>query len=181
MPNLHVVCLRRAAMTAAVMLTACQSPGVVGQAEASPSPMPPATTTPPPAAAIPLAGMALARATVLLGGRRIQVEIAEAPESRRQGLSGRGSLAEDTGLILAWPEPEPEVLIWMPEMRFGLDVIFVRGNKIVAIFADRQPCPDLNHCPTFGPHEPVDYVLEVPAGTAVRLGAKPGDLIGLTR
>jgi uncharacterized membrane protein (UPF0127 family) len=115
---------------------------------------------------------------VLFGDRTIPVEIADTEESRRQGLSGRPSLAPDTGLVLWWDEPE-QVGIWMPDMRFAIDVIFVRDNRVVAVYADAKPCPPSGYCPTFGPDTPVDYVLEVPTGSAARWGLKAGDAITL--
>lgn len=117
--------------------------------------------------------------TIRFGDRIIPVEVADTTESRRIGLSGRQSLAPDTGLVLAWPKPT-QVSIWMPDMNFAIDVIFVRAGKVVALYADAQPCPPNGNCPTFGPDTPVDYVLEVPAGSAARWGLKAGDAIALT-
>lgn len=115
---------------------------------------------------------------VLFGDRTIPVEIADTEESRRQGLSGRPSLATDTGLVLWWDAPEP-VGIWMPDMRFAIDVIFVRDSRVVAVYADAKPCPPSGYCPVFGPETAVDYVLEVPTGSAARWGLKTGDAITL--
>lgn len=115
---------------------------------------------------------------VVFGDRTIAIELAATNESRRQGLSGRASLAPDTGLVLWWPEPEL-VGIWMPDMNFAIDVVFVRGDRVVAVYADAQPCKPAGYCPTFGPETPVDYVLEVPAGSAARWGLKAGDAITL--
>jgi uncharacterized membrane protein (UPF0127 family) len=143
--------------------------------------------TPPPAdpiAATPTLNVALspspaaAAQAVVFGDRTIAVEIADTEESRRQGLSGRPSLAEDTGLVLWWDTPEP-VGIWMPDMRFAIDVIFVRDSRVVAVYADAKPCPPSGYCPVFGPETAVDYVLEVPAGSAARWGLKTGDALTL--
>lgn len=118
-------------------------------------------------------------AAVVFGNRRIPVEVAATAESRRQGLSGRASLAQDTGLVLAWASPTT-VGIWMPDMNFAIDVIFVRDNKVIFIQPDAQPCPDRINCPTFGPDTPVHFVLEVPAGSVARWGLKTGDAMTLT-
>ena len=151
----------------ALLLTACQS-GVPQETAAS---QPALAASPAPAPA--------ASATVSFGDRQIAVGVAATPESRRQGLSGRASLAEDTGLVLLWPRPT-FAPIWMPNMKFAIDVVFVRDNRVVAIYADRQPCPSLDDCPTFGPSIPVHYVLEVPAGSCARWGLKEGMDIRLT-
>ena len=52
---------------------------------------------------------------------------------------------------------------------------------LVAIFADAQPCVRGEPCPTFGPASAVDYVLEVPAGSAKTWGLEKGAPITLKR
>jgi uncharacterized membrane protein (UPF0127 family) len=116
---------------------------------------------------------------VSFGARAIPVEIADTDESRRVGLSGRDSLAPDTGLVLAWSSPE-YVGIWMPDMHFAIDVVFVRSGKVVAIYPDAQPCKPGGECPTFGPEIAVDYVLEVPSGSTARWGLIVGDAMQLS-
>lgn len=119
-------------------------------------------------------------ATVTLGARTIQVEVADTFESRQRGLSGRESLAPETGLVLLWEQPTV-TKIWMPDMNFAIDVIFVRQDHVVEVVSDAQPCVPDGPCPTFGPDQLVDYVLEVPAGSAAHWGLKAGDPITLAR
>jgi hypothetical protein len=156
-------------LLAALLLVACQagapaassSAGLpVDQAKASPS-------------ATPSAGP-----RVTFGTRTIPVEMADTPESRRQGLSGRASLAQDTGMAIAWPTPTL-AKIWMPDMNFPIDVFFVRDEKVIAIYPNAQPCPQSGPCPAFGPNIGVNYVLEAPAGSATRWNLKVGDAIKL--
>jgi uncharacterized membrane protein (UPF0127 family) len=115
----------------------------------------------------------LPKGQLALAGRNIPVDIADTFETRRQGLSGRKSMGENTGLILAWAKPET-VSIWMPDMNFPIDVIFVAGGKVVGVYADEPPCDPQNPCPDFGPTTPVDFVIEVPAGSAAKWGVKLG-------
>lgn len=117
---------------------------------------------------------------VTMGDVSIAVELADTFETRKRGLSGRASLAADTGLVLYWNEPTV-AKIWMPDMNFPIDVVFVRQGKVVGLYENAQPCPPGGPCPTFGPDTPVDYVLEVPAGSAERWQLKVGDSIQLTR
>lgn len=117
---------------------------------------------------------------VQLAGRDIAVTLADTPRLREVGLSGTPSLAPDSGMVLLFDAPQV-VRIWMPDMAFALDVVFVSGGRVVHIEENAQPCPDRANCPTFGPDEPVDYVLEVPAGSAARWGLKKGDAVRLQR
>lgn len=128
----------------------------------------------------PLATPMAAGAHAVVGSREIPVEIADTPESRRQGLSGRESLARDTGMALVWTTPMA-VKIWMPDMRFPLDVLFVKDQRLHALYEDVQPCLQDEACPSFGPDDAVDWVLEVPAGSARRWGLKAGDPVVLVR
>lgn len=129
---------------------------------------------------VPTLSASASAPVVKLAGRSIPVEVADTFLSRAKGLSGRPSLAKDTGLVLAWDEPEV-TRIWMPDMNFAIDVVFVRDGKIVFIEKNAQPCPSRDKCPTFGPDTAVNYVLEVPAGSIDSWGAKVGDPIELVR
>lgn len=137
---------------------------------------------PPGASAAPTAGPASVAALprVELGGRSVPVDVADTPELRRQGLSGRPSLAEGTGLVLLWDVPT-RTSIWMPNMNFPIDVIFVKDEAVLAVYQNAQPCLPDAPCPTFGPSVPVDWVLEVPAGSAAAWGVSPGSPIRLVR
>lgn len=117
---------------------------------------------------------------VVIGDRVVPVEVADTEASRRQGLSGRASLAENTGLVLFWNEPTVTG-IWMPDMNFAIDVIFAAGGHIVDLYTNAQPCPPGGPCPVFGPREPVNWVLEVPAGSALAWNLQVGQAIRLDR
>jgi uncharacterized membrane protein (UPF0127 family) len=69
----------------------------------------------------------------------------------------------------------------MPKMNFAIDVIFARNQRVVAVYRDAQPCVPGRECPTFGPGVPVDYVLEVPAGSCADWGVENGTAIELVR
>ena len=63
---------------------------------------------------------------------------------------------------------------WMPDMHFPIDIVWIRGGRIVDLHRDvsHEVRPPL---PTYRPKVPIDWVLEVPAGTALRLGWESGD------
>lgn len=120
------------------------------------------------------------KSRIAVGGQSIPVDLAYTDATRQTGLSGRPCLAAGTGLVIGWDKPTP-ARIWMPDMNFAIDVIFVRDAKIVMIRSDAQPCVTIADCPTFGPGTPIDYVLEVPAGSAKTWGLKQNDPIKLTK
>lgn len=157
-------------LIAALVLAACQAGSPSVQTSAVPAVAAKVSPSPAPSG--------LARAQVVMGTRTIPVEVADTPATREHGLSGRASLAQDTGLVLAWPMPT-RALIWMPDMNFAIDVIFVRDEKVIAVYPDAQPCPKNGPCPAFGPDSGVDFVLEAPTGSATRWNLRVGDSIKL--
>gem|GEM_PF-6417361 len=157
------------------LLLACQLEAQTPKAlpVASQIPSSPAPSAQPPA---PIASPALKTVRLKLNDLIIPCEVADTPATRNQGLSGRKNLPDGHGLILAFDTPQVTA-IWMPDMNFAIDVFFVRDNRILALYHDAPPCPSREDCPAFGPSEPVDYVLEVNAGSARRWQANVGDRI----
>ena len=55
-----------------------------------------------------------------------------------------------------------------------LDMLFLRGGTVIAIAREVPVCPALP-CPSYGPDQLSDGVVELAAGEADRLGIQPGD------
>ena len=69
----------------------------------------------------------------------------------------------------------------MHEMRFPLDIIFIRQNTIVAIF-ENLPYPKSKEetLPVYKPEKPADSVLEINGGLSKKYGFKAGDHVNIT-
>jgi len=117
-------------------------------------------------------------AQVKIGEAVFRVEIAGNFASRAQGLSGRPSLEGDEGMLFIFPAPGTYGF-WMQGMRFPLDIIWIRGDRVVG-FAENAPVPTGADPPTFLPPEPVDRVLEINAGLVAARGIKIGDKIEIS-
>lgn len=99
----------------------------------------------------------------------------EVPRTWRQysyGLQLRPPLPRGRGMWFAY-RPAQVARFWMHRTPHPLDLIFVSANRVVAIEAAAAPCARLP-CPSYGPNQPVDGVLELGAGEAARLGLRPG-------
>jgi uncharacterized membrane protein (UPF0127 family) len=100
-----------------------------------------------------------------LEGRSLQVEVVNTPESVEQGLSGRDTMSAD-GMLFVFPN-EAVRAFWMKDMRFAIDIIWIRDGKIVGRVESAPPpepgTPD-GQLPRFISPEPVDMVLETVPG-----------------
>jgi uncharacterized protein len=94
--------------------------------------------------------------------------LAETPLTRLKGLLGRRELPVGEGLLL-----RPASSIHMFFMRFSIDAVWVdRDLKVLKVSADLGPWKVAGCKGAKG-------VVEVPAGTAARLGIQPGEQLVL--
>jgi len=101
------------------------------------------------------------------------VELAVSEDQRVQGLQGRRRLAADAGMLFDFQGTGP-VAMWMKDTYVPLDMLFIdSGGRIVNIAEHTVPL-SLTAVRSAGP---VRAVLELNAGTAARLGIKPGDRV----
>ena len=115
--------------------------------------------------------------TVTIGGASFTVDVADTPEKRFQGLSGRPVLEDGTGMLFVFQE-ERNHTFWMKDMRFSLDMVWINAACVVAdITADiPRPPPDSDDSSlaTYSPSAPASYNLEIYAGVAAEYGLKTG-------
>lgn len=122
---------------------------------------------------------------VVIGEHELAAEIADTPDERAQGLSGRDFLRHDGGMLFLFLPPAggPEVQsFWMKEMKFPIDIIWIRDKKVIGVEENvSQPLPDtpLSELPLYTSPGPVDMVFEVGAGVVARLNTKTGDKFSL--
>ncbi len=102
----------------------------------------------------------------------IALEVARSQEQQRRGLQGRPPLAPLRGMWFPFPKPQP-LRFWMHKTPASLDMVFLNGNRVIAIEPETPPCPHLP-CRSYGPVEPGDGVVELGAGEAKRLGLRVG-------
>ena len=112
---------------------------------------------------------------VELKGRRFAVEIADDDAERSRGLMFRDEMAADRGMLFLHDAEEPQAY-WMKNTRIPLDIFYFDSKrKLVSVSKRVPPCAAGDQCPPFPSDGPALYVLELNAGLADELGAKPGD------
>ena len=118
--------------------------------------------------------------TIQIGGASFGVEIADTPETRAQGLSGRASLPDGYGMLFVFEHPS-EHGFWMKEMLFPLDFVWMGADCAVVEVTENVPPPapgtDAGDLQVFRPSAPVLYVLEIDAGLIAERGIRVGDAV----
>ncbi|WP_281684605.1 DUF192 domain-containing protein [Thalassobaculum salexigens] len=102
-----------------------------------------------------------------------QVEIADSPDERARGLMFRKELAEDRGMLFLFPRRE-RIAMWMRNTEIPLDMLFISDDgRVTQIHERAVPHSEA----VISSRRRVRYVLELPGGTADRLGLAPGALV----
>ncbi|MBU4332361.1 DUF192 domain-containing protein [Patescibacteria group bacterium] len=115
-----------------------------------------------------------------IGNAKVKAEVVSSLVSRAQGLSGREFLAQNQGMLFVFDEPARYSFV-MREMKFPLDIIFIRNNKIVD-FTENLPVPEPGEdSANYTTKEPANYALEVNAGFIQQHELKVGDGVDIGR
>ena len=109
------------------------------------------------------------------GRHEFWVEIADEDAERQRGLMFRPPLEDERGMLFTWPgEPPREQSFWMKNTPSPLDIIYINPQgRIVSIVANATP---MSEAPLFS-YGAANGVLELRAGRAAEIGAKPGDQV----
>jgi uncharacterized protein len=103
----------------------------------------------------------------------VTAEIADTEILRNRGLMFRHKLPDGHGMLFDFGKPRP-VAMWMKNTYMSLDMLFVRADGTVAAIAENtEPLSEQ----TISVQEPVRGVLELPAGTAKKLGIHRDDTV----
>ena len=117
---------------------------------------------------------------VAVGNAVFQVEVADTPQARSKGLSGRDSLPDMSGMIFVF-ESGRTSSFWMKGMRFPLDFVWVGEEcTVVDTHTNIQPStPDTDdgQLPLYRSDSPAMYTLEINAGKVAEVGIEVGDSV----
>ena len=117
---------------------------------------------------------------VTVGNAVFQVEVADTPQARSKGLSGRDSLPLMSGMIFVF-ESGRTSSFWMKGMRFPLDFVWIGEEcTVVDTHTNIQPStPDTDdgQLPLYRSDSPAMYTLEINAGKVAEVGIEVGDSV----
>ncbi|MBD3281181.1 hypothetical protein GF391_00355 [Candidatus Uhrbacteria bacterium] len=110
---------------------------------------------------------------IAVAGTPLTVAIADSHSEITQGLSGRERLKDGRGLLFIFQDTDYRTF-WMKDMKFAIDMIFIRDGVIVDI-AQNMPAPSPHNLPAaYKSQSPANMVLEVNAGLADYYGWEAG-------
>jgi uncharacterized protein len=121
----------------------------------------------------PAAGQRIEQTTrAVLGDVELELEVADEPHERATGLMGRTEVPDGTGMVFLFDEPV-STSFYMFQVPVPLVAVFVRDGTVVDVL-EMEPCaePEPADCPTYGPGETFDVVVETAPTTLA--GLEPG-------
>ncbi|WP_255606227.1 DUF192 domain-containing protein [Nitratireductor rhodophyticola] len=104
------------------------------------------------------------------GEVRFDIEIADEPHERQRGLMFRQSMPADRGMLFVFPA-ESRQGFWMQNTPLALDLMFVGADGTVRAIAPGTPFSTAS----ISPDVESQFVLELLAGTAQKMGIEVGD------
>jgi len=115
----------------------------------------------------------------ILKGRTViaeNVEVAEGFFHKTRGLMLRGSLPRNSALLMIFEKPGKHG-IWMPLMRFPIDIVFLDSQRRVVGLHERVKPISFRKKTwrVYYPEKPAKYAIELRAGEIKRKGIRPGD------
>jgi uncharacterized membrane protein (UPF0127 family) len=129
-------------------------------------------------------------AFVSLGGETFTLEVALDPATRQRGLSGRGEIPRNEGMLFVLPTPRPFAMV-MRDCPAPIDVAFldaegrVVGVHEMAVEPPRAPDESSlayeSRLRIYPSGSPVQFAIETAGGRLAALGVAPGARVSLDR
>ena len=105
-----------------------------------------------------------------------ELEMADEPEERRQGLMNRTELCDRCGMLFVFEESAKRSF-WMKDTLIPLDIIYIDSSGVVTnIHRDTEPEQTLE---TYASTGDAQYVIEVPANQSDILDIVVGDKLDM--
>lgn len=115
----------------------------------------------------------------LPNGTKILAEPVQKQADMMRGLMFRDSLGANRGMLFIYAK-EDRVPYWTFQVRIPVDIVWMdHQHRVVDLTLNAPPCPSRQSdaCPSYGGHEPAQFVLEVNAGVAAKSQVKIGDVL----
>lgn len=116
---------------------------------------------------------------IAINNHIFNLEITKTEKEKEIGLAKYKNIPQNFGMLFPFGKPD-YYSFWMKNMKFTIDIIFIRNNKIVTIFKNASPPKSNNELlPIYRSQNLSDTVLEINAGLSDKYNFKTGDLVKL--
>lgn len=112
------------------------------------------------------------RPTAEIRGQKFSLLVAKSDKDKQVGLSKYKDLPQNKGMVFLFDKPG-SYPFWMKDMKFPIDILFIKKNKIVTIYKNIP----INNLTIYSPKESADKVLEINAGLSDKYSFAPGDSV----
>ena len=103
-----------------------------------------------------------------------KINVLISPSGRQKGLSGHSGLPSGTGILFIFDTLSYQIM-WMPDMKFALDIVWLDENMtVVNINYNTPPCVSRDACVSYESVYLVKYAIEMTAGDAKTYGFNIG-------
>ena len=110
-------------------------------------------------------------------GELIQVEVADTSAKRTQRRGFRDVLPAGKGMLFVFSKKD-RYGFWMKNMKISIDIIWLNNHQVVDVVSHVQPPDDpKKKLQPFYPKADANFVLELSAGEAKRLGFQTGSMV----
>ena len=114
---------------------------------------------------------------VTIAKHTFTAEVVTKTKEQQIGLTKYASLSAEKAMLFTFPKADTHPF-WMRNMKFPIDILFLKENAVVGVVANAQPAKATdNHIPTYGNNLTSDAVLEISAGLVKKYGIKEGDKV----
>lgn len=117
---------------------------------------------------------------ITIGKVGVMVQIADTDATRARGLGGVTNLPADQGMLFVFSSKGIRPSFWMKDMQIPLDFIWISNGQVAQIDtnipAPAAGTPD-SQLKVYSPGQPIDFVLEVNSGFAIKNNIKVGDQV----
>jgi Uncharacterized conserved protein len=107
---------------------------------------------------------------LVVGGAKLQAEVAEDEQSRAMGLMFRDSLSEDRGMLFIFDAPR-QASFWMKNTKIPLSIAFLESDRVISEEESMRP---YDEALIQSRSDKIRYAIEVNAGWFDRHKVKPG-------
>ncbi len=110
---------------------------------------------------------------IIVGDAVFSVEVVRSQSEQRRGLGYRDVLCAKCGMLFLFDRADYHG-IWMKGMRFPIDILWIRDDRVVFV---EKNVSEQDQLSVFVPSEVADRVLELNAGSCEKFGITVGDVV----